>query len=142
MATAPAAAPPLGLSSIRLAASESPKKATVTPTTRITVPTLREAARPPKTISNSLRKMPNGGIAPSARIAARNSGPLHGSRSSPPRTEEICLLPNFLTSTPAPMNALPLAAACARTCSSTPASATGAPKLTPMARIPMCSTLE
>ena len=40
------------------------------------------------------------------------------------------------------MNALPLAAACASTCSSTPASAIGAPKLTPIARMPMCSTLE
>ena len=86
--------------------------------------------------------MPDGGIADSANTASRNSGPLHGSRSRPPRISEIRLLPNFATSTPAPMNAFPLAAACARTCSMTPASATGAPKLTPMARMPMCSTLE
>ena len=86
--------------------------------------------------------MPDGGIAASANTASRNSGPLHGSRSSPPRSAEICLLPNFTVNTPAPMNAFPLAAACASTCSMTPASATGAPKLTPMARMPMCSTLE
>ena len=62
--------------------------------------------------------------------------------AAPPRILEICLVPYFTVNTPAPMNALPLAAACASTCSRTPASATGAPKLTPMARMPMCSTLE
>jgi hypothetical protein len=52
------------------------------------------------------------------------------------------LLPNFTVNTPAPMNAFPFSAACASTCSMTPASATGAPKLTPTAMIPICSTLE
>ena len=86
--------------------------------------------------------MPNGGSADSAKTASRNSGPLHGSRRMPSRMPDIRLVPYLTVNTPAPMNALPLAAACAITCSSTPASATGAPKLTPIARMPMCSTLE
>ena len=38
--------------------------------------------------------------------------PAPGSRSRTPRRAEVCLLPNLATSTPAPMNAFPLAAAC------------------------------
>ena len=86
--------------------------------------------------------MPDGGSADSAKTASRNSGPLHGSSRRPSRIAATSLVPNFTVNTPAPMNALALAAACAMTCSSTPASAAGAPKPTPIARMPMCSTLE
>ena len=73
-----------------------------------------------------------------AGTAARSTAAAACRRASP----DICLVPYLTVNTPAPMNALPFAAACAITCSSTPASATGAPKDTPIARMPMCSTLE
>ncbi len=54
----------------------------------------------------------------------------------------MSFVPNFATTEPAPKNAVPFAAACARTCRSTPTNASVTPKLIPIARMPMCSTLE
>ena len=80
---------------------------------------------------------------PCRRDRTRDQSTMHFlNQRMPSRIAATSLVPNFTVNTPAPMNALALAAACAMTCSSTPASAAGAPKLTPIARMPMCSTLE
>jgi hypothetical protein len=121
---------------------DKPKKASVTSTTRAAVTVSRGSDRPPATMRNSLRKTPKGGMADSARTAATNIGPLQGSAPTPPRIFDMSLVSNLRMIEPAPKKAVPFAAACARTCRSTPTTAIGAPKLMPMARIPMCSTLE
>ncbi|MNE83863.1 hypothetical protein D3C80_1807180 [compost metagenome] len=94
------------------------------------------------TVINSLRKILNGGIPPSAKAPPASSTALNGMHFSIPLTTVISRVPYFSSTLPEPQNSRVFARLWFRVCSSAARMPSGPPMPIATAISPMFSTLE